>query len=126
MLITAEDNYMVNALQRISAVVLQKSTREGFGLTVTEALWKGKPVVASNIGGIPNQIQNNKNGMLVDPHDYDACAEAVIKILRDKKFADKLGQVARETVRDKFLITRHLLDYLNYSLTRIKFTEKTP
>lgn len=113
MLITAEDNYMVNSLQRLAAVVLQKSTREGFGLTITEALWKGKPVVASNIGGIPNQIQNNKTGILVNPHDFDECAEAVLRVLKDKKFADKIGKAAKEYVREKFLITRHALDYLN-------------
>ena len=113
MLITAEDNYMVNALQRLAAVILQKSTREGFGLTVTEALWKAKPVVASNIGGIPNQIKNNKTGLLVDPYDFDECAEAVLRLLRDKKFAQDIGKAAKEYVREKFLITRHALDYLN-------------
>ena len=113
MLITAEDNYMVNSLQRLAAVVLQKSTREGFGLTVTEALWKAKPVVASNIGGIPNQIQHNETGVLVDPHNFDECAEAVLKILKDKKFAEKIGKAAKEFVRENFLITRHVLDYLN-------------
>ncbi|MFC1808543.1 glycosyltransferase [Candidatus Omnitrophota bacterium] len=114
--IAAEDNLMVNSLQRTAAVVMQKSTKEGFGLTVTEALWKGKPVVASNVGGIPNQIQNNKNGILVDPYNFDECAEAILKILQDEKFAQKLGENARESVREKFLITRHLLDYLNLFL----------
>lgn len=113
LLITAEDNYMVNSLQRLAAVVLQKSTREGFGLTVTEALWKAKPVVASNIGGIPNQIQHNKTGLLVDPNDFDESAEAVLRILKDKKFAQKIGKAAKEFVRENFLITRHVLDYLN-------------
>ncbi|MBU1863166.1 MAG: glycosyltransferase [Candidatus Omnitrophica bacterium] len=116
LLITAEDNLMVNALQRTAAVVVQKSTREGFGLTVTEALWKGRPVVASNIGGIPNQITNNRNGLLVDPHNFSECAEAIIRILRDEKFAEKIGTAARESVQERFLITRHLLDYLNLFL----------
>jgi trehalose synthase len=113
MLITAEDNYMVNALQRIASVVLQKSLKEGFGLTVTEAMWKARPVIASRVGGIPNQIEHNKNGILVAPDNYDECAEAVIKVLKDDKFAQKIGKNAQETVREKFLITRHLLDYLN-------------
>ena len=116
MLIVAEDNLMVNALQRAASVVLQKSTKEGFGLTVTEALWKGKPVVASCVGGIPNQISHNKTGLLVDPYNYDECAEAVLKVLQDEKFAEKIGHNAREFVRDKFLITRHLIDYLDLLL----------
>jgi trehalose synthase len=119
MLITAEDNYMVNALQRVASVVLQKSLKEGFGLTVTEAMWKARPVIASKVGGIPNQIENNKSGILVIPDDFDECAEAVIKVLKDDKFAKKLGKNARETVREKFLITRHLLDYLNLMLDLI-------
>ena len=86
-LITAEDNYMVNALQRVAAVVMQKSLKEGFGLTVTEAMWKAKPMIASRVGGIPNQIEHNKNGILVNPTDFDECADAVIKVLKDEKFA---------------------------------------
>jgi len=116
LLITAEDSIMVNSLQNASAVILQKSTKEGFGLTITEAMWKEKPVVASNVGGIPNQIKNGKNGILVDPHDYNACADAVIKLIKDEKFAKHLGKNAKETVREKFLVTRHLDDYLNLLL----------
>ena len=112
LLITAEDNLMVNALQRTASVIMQKSTKEGFGLTVTEALWKGKPVIASNVGGIPNQIQNNRNGILVDPYNFDECAEAVVRCMQDEKFAEKIGKNAREFVREKFLITRHVDDYL--------------
>ncbi|MBN1794334.1 MAG: glycosyltransferase [Candidatus Omnitrophica bacterium] len=116
LLITAEDNLMVNALQRIAAVVLQKSLREGFGLTVTEAMWKARPVVASNVGGIPNQIQSNKTGILVDPANFDECAEAVLRILKDEAFAHRLGAGAREFVRQHFLITRHLREYLELLL----------
>lgn len=112
LLITAEDNLMVNALQRASAVIMQKSTKEGFGLTVTEGMWKGRPVVASNVGGIPNQIDNNRTGILVDPYDFDKCAEKVIMLLKDEKMANQIGERAREMVRKKFLITRHMDDYL--------------
>ncbi len=113
LVITAEDNIMVNSLQRASTVILQKSTKEGFGLTITEGLWKGKAVVASNVGGIPNQIENGKNGVLVDPFDFDQCAEKIIHLLEDEKYRENIGKKAKESVRKKFLITRHLLDYLN-------------
>lgn len=112
LLITAEDQLMVNALQRLAAVVLQKSTKEGFGLTVTEALWKERPVVASNVGGIPNQVVHNKTGLLVDPYNFDECADAVLRLLQDTAYAKKLGKNAKEFVRENFLITRHVLDYL--------------
>jgi trehalose synthase len=116
LLINAKDNIMVNALQRASAVIMQKSTREGFGLTVAEAMWKGTPVIASNVGGIPNQIDHGKTGILVDPNNYDECAEQAIRILQDQKYAETLGKRARESVRKKFLITRHLMDYVNLLL----------
>ena len=85
--VLGNNDILVNAVQRFSTVILQKSTREGFGLTVAEALWKGKPVVASNVGGIPTQINDGINGFLVDPHDYATCAERIIRLLKNPDFA---------------------------------------
>jgi trehalose synthase len=111
--VVGNNDLLVNAIQRFSDVIVQKSTREGFALTVTEALWKGKPVVASNIGGIPSQITDGKNGFLVEPTDYDSCADRVIKILKNPKLANKLGTNAKESVRKNFLTTRLVSDYLD-------------
>jgi trehalose synthase len=112
-LITSENNILVNVLQRISSVIIQKSLKEGFGLTVTEALWKGKPVIASNIGGIPLQIKDGENGFLLDPHDKDGFVDRIIKILENPDLAEEMGRKARESVRKNFLITRLLSDYLD-------------
>jgi trehalose synthase len=111
-LLTVEDNILVNALQRKSSVILQKSIREGFGLTVTEALWKGKPVVASNVGGIPRQVIDNKTGFLVEPHNIQGCADIVSSILKHPKVGHYLGEHGKEHVRKNFLITRHVIDDL--------------
>lgn len=110
--ITSENHILVNALQRASAVVLQKSLREGFGLTVAEALWKGTPVVASNVGGIPLQVIDGETGFLVAPEDNQGFARRIIDILRSGKKARQLGERAREHVRRHFLVTRLLQDYL--------------
>jgi len=112
-LIIPENDIFVNALQRKSAVVIQKSIREGFCLAVTEALWKGTPVVASNVGGIPLQIKDGENGFLVQPRDVKGFADRTIKLLQDPDLAKKMGEEATETVRKKFLITRLLIDYLD-------------
>ena len=112
-LLTTENNILVNVLQRVSDVILQKSTREGFGLTVTEALWKGTPVVASNVGGIKLQIKNGWNGFLLDPKDYDGFAKKIIEILKDKELARTLGKNGTEYVRKNFLITRLLMQHLD-------------
>jgi len=104
---------LVNAIQRFSDVIIQKSTKEGFCLAVTEALWKGTPVVASNVGGLPAQIEDGKNGYLVGPKDINGFADRIIHLLKDPKEGQLLGQNARETVREKFLITRLLSDYLD-------------
>ena len=112
LLITSENNILVNALQRSSAVVIQKSIKEGFGLTVTEALWKEKPVVASNVGGIPAQIENGVNGFLANPYDIGGFADRIVQILTNPSLAREVGKRGREVVRKKFLITRLLLDYL--------------
>jgi trehalose synthase len=105
--------FFINALQRISSVVIQKSIREGFCLAVTEALWKGTPVVASNIGGIPLQITDGENGFLVEPDDYQGFADRIVEILQNPKAAEEVGAQGKEVVRNKFLITRLLSDYLD-------------
>lgn len=111
--VVGNNELLVNAIQRFSAVVLQKSIKEGFGLVVAEALWKEKPVVAGNVGGIPNQITDGKTGFLVDPHDYTKCADRVVKLLKDPKLSQEMGKAAKESVREKFLTTRLISDYLD-------------
>lgn len=101
---------VINALQRAADVVVQKSLREGFGLTVTEALWKGKPVVASAVGGIPLQIKNRYHGMLC--HSPEGAAYALKQILNSPEYGAQLGANGREHVRQNYLITRHLKEYL--------------
>ncbi|MGY4706813.1 glycosyltransferase [Candidatus Bipolaricaulota sp. J31] len=112
-LITETDELLVNALQRAAAVVLQLSTREGFGLTVSEALWKGTPVVATAVGGIPLQVRDGETGFLVAPGDYDAAAERVFSLLRDPGLRARMGEAGRTHVRENFLITRLLRDWLS-------------
>ncbi|NLM30984.1 MAG: glycosyltransferase [Methanomicrobiales archaeon] len=112
-LITAEDHLLVNALQRASAVILQKSLREGFGLTVTEGLWKGRPVIASRVGGIPLQIEDGVTGFLLDPTDTEGFARRVRQVLEDPELGGRLGRAGKEHVRQHFLITRLLSDYLD-------------
>lgn len=103
-------NLEVNAFQRASAVVLQKSIREGFGLVVSEALWKGRPVVAGRVGGIPLQIEEGRTGYLVST--TAECAARTIDLLRNPSRATEMGLAGREYVREHFLITRYLRDYL--------------
>ncbi len=112
-LVFGNNQTLVNAVQRFSDVVIQKSIREGFCLCVSEALWKATPVVASNIGGIPLQIDDGKNGFLLDPLDYDGFADRITHLLTDKKAAEEMGKLAKEKARDEFLITRLLSDYLD-------------
>ncbi|HEC33453.1 MAG TPA: glycosyltransferase [Chloroflexi bacterium] len=101
----------VGAFQLASDVVIQKSTREGFGLVVTEALWKGKPVVGGDAGGIPLQVIDGQTGFLVD--SVEACADRTLYLLQHPKEAARMGKAAREHVRRNFLVTRHLRDYLS-------------
>ena len=101
----------INAFQRISNVVLQKSLREGFGLTVSEALWKGRPVIGGRAGGIKLQIRDGFDGYLVD--SIEACAQRTIELLADPVGADALGVQGREHVRENFLSTRELDDWLH-------------
>lgn len=102
--------FEVGCFQSASDVVIQRSTREGFGLVVTEALWKSKPVVGGNVGGIPLQVIDGENGFLVD--SVQTCAEKTQRLLQHPEEAKRMGQAGREHVRRNFLITRHLGDYL--------------
>jgi len=105
----AEENAaIVNAIQRGAAVVVQKSLAEGFGLTVTEAMWKGRPLVASRVGGIQDQILDGVNGLTVDPHDVTGFGAAVGRLLGDDELAQRLGEAARQKARGEFLEPRHL------------------
>jgi len=108
-----ENDILVNVLQRISSVIIQKSIREGFGLTVSEALWKETPVVASNVGGIPLQITDGENGFLVEPYDCDGFTDRIIYLLENTSIAEEIGKKGKEVVRNKFLITRLLADYID-------------
>jgi trehalose synthase len=105
-------NVEVNAFQRLSDVAVQKSLREGFGLVVSEAMWKQTPVVAARVGGIPLQMPEGIGGHLVDPDDVEACAAAIIGLLEDPYEGARLGAVGRERVREHFLLPRLLLDEL--------------
>jgi len=109
-LLLPQSDIEINAFQRASTVVVQKSIREGFGLTVTEALWKGKPVVASNVGGISLQITHKYSGLLC--HSVEGAAFAIKQLLANPEFARRLGANGREHVRNNFLLTRHLRDYM--------------
>ena len=108
---SVQDTALVNALQRRAAVVLQKSLREGFGLTVTEAMWKGTPVIGGNVGGIRYQIQDGLNGYLVN--SVEETADRLVRLLRDKKLRQEIGRRGKETVRKKFLMTRLVEQYLD-------------
>lgn len=109
-LLLPQNDREVNALQRASTVIMQKSLKEGFGLTVAEALWKGKPVVASNVGGIPLQIKHKYSGLLC--HSIDGAAFALKQLLNNPSYSKKLGENGREHIKNNFLITRHLKDYM--------------
>jgi trehalose synthase len=110
-ILSRQDGALVNSLQRRATVVLQKSIREGFGLTVTEAMWKGAAVVAGNVGGIRYQIKNGVNGFLVS--SVEETSERIVQLIKDPVLRKELGEKARETVREKFLLTRYLEQYLD-------------
>ena len=124
-ILSHQDTALVNALQRKAAVVLQKSIREGFGLTVAEAMWKGTPVIGGNVGGIRHQIADGVNGFLVS--SIEEAAERIVLVLRDEQLRERLGRQAKESVRKHFLLTRYLEQYLDlfnsfetiYRLTRL-------
>jgi trehalose synthase len=107
-----ENAAMVNALQRRADVVVQKSLAEGFGLTVAEAMWKARPVVASRVGGIREQVVDGETGVLVEPRDLHAFAEAAVALISDPTHARQIGESAREEVRELFLGARPLRQYM--------------
>jgi trehalose synthase len=106
-----QDSALVNALQRSAAVVVQKSLREGFGLTVTEAMWKGAAVVAANVGGIRHQIEDGVSGFLVD--GVEETAERIVQLVQDEGLRRRLGEEAKKSVEERFLMTRLMEDWLD-------------
>jgi trehalose synthase len=111
-LITDTDPLLVNALQREATVVLQLSLREGFGLTVAESLWKETPVIATNVGGIPQQVIDGQTGYLVEPGDSNTAAELAIRLINDRDLRAELGARGREHVQKNFLMPQLLLNWL--------------
>ena len=109
--IESSDQVLVSALQQHATVVLQKSLREGFGLTVSEALWKGTPVIGGNVGGIPKQIDHGENGFLVN--DVDEAAACIVQLVSDPDKAAEMGSKGREKVRRNFLMSRLLEQHLD-------------
>jgi trehalose synthase len=110
-LTSGDDTALVNALQTRAAVVLQKSLREGFGLTVAEAMWKGTPVIGGNVGGIRYQIEDGVNGFLVS--SIEETAKRIVQLINDRELRNEMGRKARETVRKNFLLTRYLEQHLD-------------
>jgi trehalose synthase len=110
-LTSGDDTALVNALQTRATVVLQKSLREGFGLTVAEAMWKSRPVIGGNVGGIRYQIEDGVDGFLVSSNQE--AAQRIVQLLKDEKLREEMGRKARETVRKKFLLTRYAEEYLD-------------
>ncbi|MDY0109033.1 MAG: glycosyltransferase [Candidatus Krumholzibacteria bacterium] len=110
LLLPADAHRTINALQRASDLILQKSTREGFGLTVTEGLWKGKPVIGGNVGGIRLQVHDHQTGFLVDTPE--GAALRMRYLLSHREIRERMGRTARLFVQENFLLTRHLLEYL--------------
>lgn len=126
-ILSKEDTALVNALQRCADVVVQKSLREGFGLSVTEAMWKGAPVIGGDVGGIHYQIQDGVNGFLVS--SIDETAERMVQLVKDRDLRERLGNKARENVREQYLmihLMEHYFDLLSsfethYHLTKFQF-----
>lgn len=110
-ILSAQDSALVNTLQRRAAVVLQKSLREGFGLTVAEAMWKGAAVIGGNVGGIRHQITDGVNGFLVS--SVDEAAARIVQLVKDEGLRRRLGEAARESVRRSLLMAHSLGHYLD-------------
>ncbi|MFC2039274.1 glycosyltransferase [Chloroflexota bacterium] len=110
-ILSRQDGALVNALQRRATIVLQKSIREGFGLTVAEAMWKGTPVIGGNVGGIRYQIEDGVNGFLVS--SIEQTAGRIVQLIKDSELRERLGEKAKERVRQQFLLTRYLEQYLD-------------
>ncbi|MFZ2087639.1 MAG: glycosyltransferase [Desulfobaccales bacterium] len=122
-ILSVQDTALVNSLQRRAAVVLQKSIREGFGLTVAEAMWKGAVVIGGDTGGIRYQIEDGVNGFLVS--SVQEAAARIVETLKDGDFREKMGSAARKFVQEKFLLTRYLENYLDlFSSFETKFILK--
>ncbi len=122
LLLPPDAHRTINALQRVSTIVLQKSLKEGFGLTVTEALWKGRPVVAGDVGGIRLQVMNHYTGFLVNTPE--GAAMRIRYLLKDRQRLEEMGEKARLFVRDNFLLTRHLREYLTVMLAVLRETRQ--
>ena len=112
-ILMVNSDILVNCLQRKASVIIQKSIKEGFGLVVAEALYKGTPVVASNVGGIPLQIIDGFNGYLLDPFDIQGFADKILLLLKDDSLRTRLGKNGTAHIKNNFLITRSLSDWLN-------------
>ena len=126
-MVDSEENAaIVNAVQRHADVVVQKSLAEGFGLTMAEAMWKGRPVVASRVGGIHDQVVDGVTGFLVDPQDLEDFGDKVVRLLGDPGLARRVGEEARRRVRDDFLGPRHLAQYLALLQRVIEAAEPAP
>jgi trehalose synthase len=110
-ILSVQDTAFVNALQRKAAVVLQKSLREGFGLTVTEAMWKGATVIGGNVGGIKHQIEDGVTGFLVN--SVEEAAARIVQAVKDEGLRERIGRQARESVTKRFLMTRMMEDWLD-------------
>jgi len=122
LLLPADSHRTINALQRAATVVLQKSTKEGFGLTVTEALWKGKPVIGGNCGGIRLQVINHHTGFLVNTPE--GAAHRIRYLLQNPDKIEEMGKKGKEFVHNRFLITRHLQEYLTMILSLLSPQEE--
>ncbi|HDZ59914.1 MAG TPA: glycosyltransferase [Actinobacteria bacterium] len=110
-ILSRADSALVNALQRTATVVVQKSLREGFGLTVSEAMWKGTPVIGSDVGGIPYQIRDGVNGFLVS--SIEETAARIVQVIKDEGLRERLGEQARKTVRENFLMSRVVEEHID-------------
>ena len=122
LLLAPDAHHEVNALQRAADIIVQKSTREGFGLTVTEAMWKGKAVIGGAVGGIVLQLRDYNTGFLV--HSPEGCAFRIRYLLHRPEMARRVGKMAQELVRHHFLITREIRDYLTLMILRDNPTER--
>lgn len=122
-ILSCQDTALVNALQRRAGVVVQKSLREGFGLTVAEAMWKGAVVVGGNVGGIRHQIRDGENGFLVD--SVEQAAARIVQVLKNPALRQRLGDAARASVKERFLLTRYMEQYLDlFNAFEINFRVK--
>ena len=121
LLLPHDSHKTVNALQRLATIILQKSTREGFGLTVTEGMWKGKPVIGGDVGGIRLQVVNHHTGFLVNTPE--GAAHRIRYLLHHRDSIDLMGATAREFVRENFLLTRHIREYLTLMLVTLRPTQ---